>query len=160
MKMIFEYGDDAPDFCLPDANGNMISLSGLRGRNVVLFFYPSENARRCTIQAVDFTNLKKHFDVQNAVILGINSYSRESHLQFIRDNNLKVLLLTDADSEVQKKYGVWKPDKESGEDPLPTVRSTFLINSRGEIVKEWRGIENVSGHAEEVLSEVKLINSR
>ena len=149
-------GDSAPDFCIPDAYENKRCLSDFKGKWIVLYFYPKDNTPGCTLEAMDFSDLKEAFEKENAVILGISKDSCKSHQDFIDKKSLTITLLSDADSEAQKKYGVWKPKKLLGREFLGTVRSTFIINPEGKISKMWDKV-SVSGHAVEVLNEIKKL---
>lgn len=146
--------EKAPDFELPDANGNKIKLSDYKGKNVVVYFYPKDNTPGCTIEAIDFSALKKEFEKKNTVILGISKDTCKSHQKFIDDRKLTITLLSDEDHKVQEKYEVWKPKKFMGREFLGTIRSTFLIDKTGVIQKIWSPV-NVKGHAQEVLKEIK-----
>ena len=140
----------APDFTLLDAQGKKISLKDFRGKKVVLYFYPRDNTPGCTIEAMDFTKLKGEFAKKNAMVIGISKDSCESHQRFIDKKSLDVILLSDEDHSVQERYDVWKPKKFMGKEFMGTVRSTFLIDEKGEIIKEWRKV-SVMNHAKTVL---------
>lgn len=147
---------EAPDFTLKDSDENDVSLSDFRGKAVVLYFYPKDDTPGCTTQAVDFTRLEKEFASAGAMVIGISKDSCESHRKFRKKRSLSVLLLSDPDAEVQKKYGVWKPKKFMGREFLGTERSTFLIDKDGNMVKEWRAV-NPDGHAAMLLEEIKKL---
>ncbi len=143
----------APDFSLKDSSGNERRLSEFDDRIVVLYFYPKDNTPGCTIEALDFTAKKGEFSKLGAIVLGISKDSCDSHRKFMSSKDLDLILLSDPDSEVQKKYGVWKPKKFMGREFLGTVRSTFLIKD-GMIVKKWENVK-VQGHADEVLAAIQ-----
>ena len=144
----------APYFTLKNSNEFNIKLSDFIGKWVVLYFYPKENTPGCTLEALAFTQLKQDFALQNAVILGISKDSCASHQKFTEKQNLGIELLSDPDSEVQKKYGAWRPKKFMGREFMGTVRSTVLINPKGKIIKTWDNVK-AKGHAEIVLEELK-----
>ena len=151
---MIEINDKAPRFTLKNSDGFNIRLQNFIGKWVVLYFYPKDNTPGCTLEALAFTALKKDFDDQNAVVLGISKDSCASHQKFTEKKNLTVELLSDPDSEVQKLYGVWRPKKMMGREFLGTVRSTFLISPDGRIAKIWDNVK-AKGHAEQVLEELK-----
>ncbi|MBT5017022.1 thioredoxin-dependent thiol peroxidase [Candidatus Peregrinibacteria bacterium] len=144
----------APYFTLKNSNEFNIKLSDFIGKWVVLYFYPKDNTPGCTLEALAFTQLKQDFALQNAVILGISKDSCASHQKFTEKQNLGIELLSDPDSEVQKKYGAWRPKKFMGREFMGTVRSTVLINPKGKIIKTWDNVK-AKGHAEIVLEELK-----
>lgn len=146
----------APDFELMDSAGNLVRLSNYLGKKIVIYFYPKDETPGCTIEAIDFSKLNEEFAKQNAIVFGISKDSCESHALFSKKQNLSVILLSDPESEVQKKYGVWKPIKFMGREFLGTKRTTFLINENGKIIKIWDSVNPV-GHAKAVLEEVKKL---
>lgn len=148
-------GKKAPDFTLKDAVGTQISLTQFQGKFVVLYFYPKDNTPGCTLEAIDFSTLKSSFSKKKAVILGISRDTCASHQKFIDAHELTILLLSDPDAEVQKKYGVWRPKKFMGKEFLGTIRSTFLIDPEGKIIKIWDPV-SVKGHAKDVLASIPL----
>lgn len=150
-------GMAAPDFCLQDAYEKETCLRDFIGKRVVLYFYPKDNTPGCSLEAMDFSMLKDEFEKENTVILGVSKDSCKSHQDFIDKKRLTIMLLSDPEAEVQKKYKVWKPKKFMGREFLGTVRSTFLIDTQGKISKTWPDVK-VKGHAEEVLSEVRKFN--
>lgn len=153
-KTSLEPGQIAPDFCLPDQEGNRTCLENLRGKWVVLYFYPRDNTPGCSLEAKNFSCLKKDIEAENAVILGVSRDSEESHRKFIEKKELKIKLLSDEQAEVHEKYDVLHPKHFRGKDVISAVRTTFLINPEGKIVRVWDNVR-VSGHAEKVLSELK-----
>ncbi|MFX0097737.1 MAG: thioredoxin-dependent thiol peroxidase [Candidatus Hodarchaeota archaeon] len=151
-------GQVAPKFCLSNQDGNEICLKDFQGDWVVLYFYPKDKSKACTLEALDFTALKPQFEKHNAKILGISKDSVKSHQSFASDKGLGILLLSDPEADVQKKYGVWRLKKFMGREYVGTIRSTFLIDPEGKIVKIWDNVR-VKGHAEEVLGEVRKSSS-
>ena len=154
IELILREGDKAPAFKAESQDGNQVRLSDFKGKFVVLYFYPKDNTPGCTLEALAFTQLKQDFALQNAVILGISKDSCASHQKFTEKQNLGIELLSDPDSEVQKKYGAWRPKKFMGREFMGTVRSTVLINPKGKIIKTWDNVK-AKGHAEIVLEELK-----
>lgn len=149
-------GQTAPLFTLPDSIDHSTSLTDFKGKWVVLYFYPKDNTPGCTIEAIDFTRLKKDFAAADAIILGVSKDSCQSHAKFAEKQNLSILLLSDADTLVQQRYGVWRPKKFMGREFLGTVRSTFLINPDGKIAEIWDNV-SAKGHAEDVLATLRKI---
>ncbi len=149
MKTLKE-GNSAPDFVLKDASGKEVSLKDFKGKWIVLYFYPKDNTPGCTIEALDFTALKKNFEKKNAVILGISKDNCKAHQKFIDGKKLTIMLLSDEDTKVNQKYGVWMLKKFMGREYMGTHRSTFLIDPKGKIAKIWYGV-SPDGHAKEVL---------
>ena len=146
----------APDFTLPADDGNKITLSALAPAPVVLFFYPRDNTSGCTKEAVAFSHLKPEFDALGGRVLGISKDSLASHAKFRTKQNLSIPLLSDETDNVCEDYGVWQEKKMYGKTFFGIVRSTFLIDSAGQIVREWRKVK-VDGHAEDVLTAMKAL---
>lgn len=149
-------GQKAPDFTLPDTNKNPIKLSDFQGEWIVLYFYPRDNTPGCTIEAMDFSALKKDFKKLNTIVFGVSKDSCASHQKFTEKKDLTINLLSDENSRIQKLYDVWKPKKMMGREFLGTVRTTFLINPQGAIEKIWNKVKS-KGHAEAVLETLKLL---
>ncbi len=147
-------GDPAPDFALPDAEGTIVRLSGLKGRPAVVYFYPKDDTSGCTKEAIDFTELKPEFDRLGAEIIGISPDSVKLHAKFRGKHNLKVTLLADEEKAAIQAYGVWTQKKMYGRSYMGVERSTFLIGRDGNILMCWRGVK-VPGHAAEVLAALK-----
>lgn len=145
----------APDFTLKETNGQEISLSDYLGKkNVVLYFYPRDNTKGCAIEASEFRDLHEEFERLDTVILGISKDSLKSHAKFSDKLDLQFLLLSDEDKKVHEMYGVLKLKKMYGKEYLGVERSTFIIDKKGNIVKEFRKVK-AKGHAEEVLEFIK-----
>lgn len=149
-------GQSAPDFCLPNQEGNRTCLEDLRGKWVILYFYPKDNTAGCSLEAKEFSYLKKDFEAENAVILGVSKDSPESHKRFIEKKELDIKLLSDKQADVHKVYDVLHPKRLRGKEVTGTVRTTFLINPEGKIIKTWDNVK-AAGHAEKVLSELKSL---
>ena len=151
-------GSDAPEFCLPDKDGNEVCLKNFKGKYVILYFYPKDNTPGCTTEAIGFTNILPDLEKLDAVVIGISPDSPESHAKFIEKKNLKVILLSDTDKKVIKAYGKWGKKKFMGKKYIGVTRSTYLIDPKGFIAYIWPKV-SVKGHPEEVkrvLEEIKI----
>ena len=144
----------APTFTLPNAQGESISLEDYRGKKVVLYFYPKDSTPGCTTEACDFRDATQAFEENNTVILGVSADSQKRHQNFIAKYDLPFQLLSDVEHEVCEQYGVWQLKKNYGKEYYGIVRSTFLIDESGEIVKEWRSVK-VKDHVAEALQYVQ-----
>ncbi|WP_426272342.1 thioredoxin-dependent thiol peroxidase [Exiguobacterium sp. R-17] len=144
----------APTFTLPNAQGEPISLEDYREKKVVLYFYPKDSTPGCTTEACDFRDATQAFEENNTVILGVSADSQKRHQNFIAKYELPFQLLSDVNHEVCEQYGVWQLKKNYGKEYYGIVRSTFLIDESGEIVKEWRSVK-VKDHVAEALQYVQ-----
>lgn len=142
-------GDKAPEFTLKNKEGKELSLSDFKEKYVVLYFYPKDNTKGCTQEAIDFSELTDSFKNKNCVILGVSPDSEKSHTNFINKHNLKVELLSDPDHIAMEKYGVWQLKKMYGKEYMGVVRTTFLIDQKGIIKEIWNKVK-VKEHAEKV----------
>lgn len=149
-------GQAAPDFCLPDQDGDRTCLADFRGKWVVLYFYPKDSTPGCSLEAKEFSCLEKDFETENAVILGVSRDSSESHKRFMDKKELTIRLLSDKQAEIHKAYAVLHPKRLRGREVTGTVRTTFLIDPAGTVVRVWDNVK-ASGHAEIVLSELKSL---
>ncbi|MCM3630900.1 thioredoxin-dependent thiol peroxidase [Paenibacillus glycanilyticus] len=147
-----EIGKKAPDFKLPASNGETVKLSDYRGKKVVIYFYPKDNTPTCTQQACDFRDAYPAMAGSNTVVLGISPDPVPSHEKFIAKQSLPFLLLSDEKHKVCEKYGVWQMKKLYGREYMGVVRSTFLIDEKGKLVREWRGVK-IKGHIQQVADE-------
>lgn len=132
---MLEIGTKAPDFTLPDQNGEMHTLSEYRGKKVLLYFYPKDNTPGCTRQACGYSERLAQFQEKKAVILGISKDSVASHKRFEEKQNLTITLLSDTERTVIEAYDVWKEKKNYGKVSMGVVRTTYLIDEEGIIVK-------------------------
>ena len=130
-------GTQAPDFTLPDQNGEMHSLSDYRGQKVVLYFYPRDNTPGCTKQACAFGELYPQFREKGAAVLGVSKDTVASHKKFEEKYGLPFTLLSDVEKEVIQAYGVWQEKNMYGKKTMGVVRSTYLIDEKGVIVKAF-----------------------
>ena len=151
-----QIGDIAPDFTLPGTAGAEVTLSSLRPKAVVLFFYPRDNTPGCTKEAIGFSALKDEFAAQNTIIFGISKDDMKSHHKFVEKQDLSVELLTDAESDVCEAYEVWKEKSMYGKTYMGIERSTFLIDGEGKIAQVWRKVK-VPGHVDAVMDAVKAL---
>ncbi|MFS0906024.1 thioredoxin-dependent thiol peroxidase [Priestia aryabhattai] len=147
-------GEKAPDFVLMSTNGEQVSLASMKGKNVVLYFYPKDMTPGCTTEACDFRDQHENFEELDAVILGVSPDPIDKHHKFIDKHGLPFLLLADEDHSVAEEYGVWKLKKNFGKEYMGIERSTFIVNKEGILVKEYRKVR-VKGHVEEALSFIK-----
>jgi len=153
--MTLSIGDMAPDFTLPtDIENQTITLSKLRGKKVVLYFYPKDNTPGCTKEACDFRDSFAEFRKQGAEIFGISKDSTKNHAKFKEKCSLPFTLLVDAKADACEAYGVINKKSLFGKTFLGIQRSTFLIDEKGIIRAIWRKVK-VAGHVEQVLHEIK-----
>jgi len=153
---MLEIGTKAPEFCLPNQDTIEICLRDLKGKWVVLYFYPKDLTPGCTTEACDFTEAMPDFEGLNAVILGVSPDSPEKHRKFIEKKGLKITLLSDEEKEVLKAYGAWGPKKLYGKEYEGVIRSTFLIDPEGNIAAVWPKVR-VKGHVEAVREKLESL---
>ncbi len=132
---MLDVGTKAPDFRLPDQNGELHSLEQYKGKKVVLYFYPRDNTAGCTKQACGFGELYPLFTEKNAVVIGISKDSVASHKRFEQKYNLPFTILSDTELSAIQAYDVWKEKKNYGKVSMGIVRTTYLIDENGIIVK-------------------------
>lgn len=132
---MIEVGTKAPDFSLPDQNGDMHSLSDYKGKKVILYFYPKDSTAGCTKQACGFADRYPQIQERGAVVLGVSKDSVASHKRFEEKYGLPFTLLSDTELEVIKAYDVWKEKKNYGKVSMGVVRTTYLIDEEGMIIK-------------------------
>ena len=149
-------GKPVPEFSLSATSGQTVSLSGLKGKTVILYFYPKDNTPGCTTEGEDFTALNGDFDALGAVIYGVSRDSLKSHENFKAKLCMPFELLSDEDEALCKLFGVIKMKNMYGKQVLGIERSTFVIDKTGTLAREWRGVK-VDGHAREVLDFVKTL---
>ncbi|WP_334076091.1 MULTISPECIES: thioredoxin-dependent thiol peroxidase [Paenibacillus] len=156
MENQVQPGQLVPDFTLPASGGGNITLSSLRGRKVVIYFYPKNMTPACTQEACDFRDRSGRLQELGAVVLGISGDPVKSHDRFREKQQLPFPLLSDEDHEVCRLFGVWQLKKLYGREYEGIVRSTFLIDEEGRLVQEWRGVR-VKDHAERVVEAVQAL---
>ena len=132
---MLEVGTKAPDFELPDQNGDMHKLSDYKGKKVILYFYPKDNTSGCTKQACGYSERKQAFLEKDTVILGISKDSVASHKKFEEKQGLTITILSETERTVIEAYDVWKEKKMCGRVSMGVVRTTYLIDEEGTIVK-------------------------
>jgi peroxiredoxin Q/BCP len=132
---MLEIGTKAPDFELEDQNGKTHKLSDYKGKKVILYFYPKDNTSGCTKQAVGYSANKKEFEKKGVVILGVSKDSVASHKKFEEKQNLSITILADPERKVIESYDVWKEKKNYGKVSMGVVRTTYLIDENGKIIK-------------------------
>jgi thioredoxin-dependent peroxiredoxin len=146
-------GDLAPDFSLPDGDGNIVKLSDFRGQRVVLYFYPRDNTPGCTKEACGFRDVYSDFEEANAQVFGISTDDAKAHSKFSAKFNLPFPLLTDADGKVSTAYESYGLKKFMGKEYMGISRNSFLIGPNGAIEKIYRKVKP-ENHALEVLADV------
>jgi peroxiredoxin Q/BCP len=144
-------GDKAPAFDLAKAGGGKLSLASLKGKKVVLYFYPKDDTSGCTQEAIDFTSLKGDFAEAGAEIVGVSPDPCASHDKFKTKHDIDLTLLSDESKAMLEGYGVWKQKSMYGRTYMGVERTTFLIGPDGKIARVWRKVK-VPGHAREVLA--------
>ena len=149
-------GAKAPAFSMPTDDGNKVSLKDLKGKNLVLYFYPKDMTPGCTTEAIDFSGLAAKFKRCNTVVVGVSKDSIERHEKFREKHDLAITLASDETTKICEKYGVWQEKRMYGKTFMGIVRSTFLIDENGVIRQIWRKVK-VKGHAEEVLAAAKAL---
>ncbi len=149
--------DIAPVFCLPNQDGDKVCLEDYRGKWVALYFYPKDNTKGCTLEAIDFTMNRETFEEMGATVLAVSPDSVKSHQSFCQKHGLTITLLSDPEHGVLERYGVWQLKKMFGRELHGVVRSTFLVDPEGKVAHIWRKVK-VADHVEAVkkrLEEVK-----
>ncbi|MEO1927544.1 MAG: thioredoxin-dependent thiol peroxidase [Nautiliaceae bacterium] len=149
----------APEFCLPNQDNVEICLRDLRGKWIVLYFYPKDNTPGCTTEAKEFSELLDEFENLDAIVIGISPDSPKKHCNFIEKHDLTVTLLSDENKEVLKAYGAWGKKKMYGKEYEGVIRSTSIIDPDGNIVKEYKNVR-AKGHAKKVLEDLKNLKDK
>ncbi|CAM4139945.1 thioredoxin-dependent thiol peroxidase [Saccharibacillus endophyticus] len=145
-----QLNEKVQDFTLPAVGGQSISLSDYKGKKLVIYFYPKDMTPGCTQQACDFRDSESYFTTKNAAVIGISADDVKSHEKFGAKYELPFPLLSDTEHAVSEQFGVWQVKKNFGKEYEGIVRSTFLIDEEGTLVREWRKVK-VAGHVDEVL---------
>ncbi|RXK03872.1 MULTISPECIES: peroxiredoxin [Arcobacteraceae] len=153
---MIEVGQVAPDFCAPNQDDIEICSRDLKGKWIVLYFYPRDLTPGCTNEACDFTAAEPEFDDLDAIILGVSPDDSAKHRKFIEKYDLSITLLADTDKKMCEDYGVWQLKKFMGRENMGVVRSTFIINPEGKIAEKWEKVnvrkkKTVKGEKIEVL---------
>ena len=155
-KNTLKAGDKAPPFALSADAGGKVSLSGLRGKTIVLYFYPKDDTSGCTAEAIAFSADAKTFNKAGAVVIGVSKDSVASHDKFKAKHKLAVTLAADEDTKIAQAYGVWVEKSMYGRRYMGMERATFLIDGKGVIRKIWRKVK-VPGHSADVLDSAKAL---
>lgn len=151
-----EAGKPAPNFRALDSSGVEVGLNDFIGKNIVLYFYPKDNTPGCTIEAQDFSALLEEFESLNCVVIGVSPDNQKSHQKFINQKSLKHILLCDEDKQIATSYGAYGEKMMYGKKVLGIIRSTFIIDSAGNIAKTYYNIR-AKDHARNVLDDLKLL---
>jgi peroxiredoxin Q/BCP len=151
-------GKKVKNFSLPATGDKTFSLNELKGKNVVLYFYPKDSTPGCTLEGQGFRDAKAKFSRANTVILGVSRDSLKSHENFCAKQNFNFDLLSDADETLCKQFDVIKEKNMYGKKVMGIERSTFLIDASSVLQREWRKV-SVNGHVEEVLAAAKALNA-
>lgn len=138
---MLELGTTAPEFCLPNQDDVEICLRDLRGKWIVLYFYPKDSTPGCTTEACDFTDTIVDFAGMDAIVLGVSADSMQSHQKFIAKYDLDITLLSDTDTKMMQSYRVWQMKKNYGKEYMGIVRSTYLIAPDGKIAATWPNVK-------------------
>ncbi|MCD6259278.1 MAG: thioredoxin-dependent thiol peroxidase [Helicobacteraceae bacterium] len=148
----------APEFCLPNQDDVEICLRDLRGKWIVLYFYPKDNTPGCTTEACEFTEALPEFSNMDAIILGVSADSTKKHRNFIEKKELAITLLSDEETTMMQEYGVWQLKKNYGKEYMGIVRTTLIINPEGIVKALWEKVR-VKGHVEAVQEELRRLQA-
>ncbi len=154
MGEFIEPGQKAPDFTLSADDGSQVTLSRLRGKPVVLYFYPRDDTPGCTREACSLRDRKAELDKQQAVVLGVSPDDVASHEKFRDKHRLNFRLLADVDHKVAEQYGAWREKVRFGKRAMGIQRSTYLIDAEGVVRKVWKRVE-VDGHDEQLVTALR-----
>tara|TARA_B100000586_G_scaffold196239_1_gene144957 strand:- start:523 stop:999 length:477 start_codon:yes stop_codon:yes gene_type:complete len=156
LSQIPEVGGKAPDFALSNQDGESVRLSDSSGKWMVVYFYPKDDTPGCTVEAIEFTELRKQFENENAVLLGVSPDTEAKHCKFIDKHKLSIDLLADIEKTMLSDYGVWQEKSMYGRTYMGVVRTTYLIDPKGNIAEVWTKVK-AKGHAGAVLERLKEI---
>ncbi len=148
----------APDFCLPNQDDVEICLRDLRGKWIVLYFYPKDSTPGCTTEACDFSDAAPDFSSLNAVVLGVSADSTKKHRSFIEKQDLAITLLSDESTSMLQEYGIWQLKKNYGKEYMGIVRTTLIIDPQGVIKAIWKSVK-VKDHAKEVMKKLQELQA-
>lgn len=148
--------EDAPDFTLPRDGGGTVALSDLKGRKVVLYFYPKDDTPGCTVEAIDFTRLAPEFEAAGTTVIGLSKDSVKAHDKFCKKHGLGIILASDETGDACERYGVWVEKSMYGRTYMGIERATFLIGADGRVARIWPKVK-VDGHAAEVLAAARAL---
>ena len=156
--MTLAIGDAAPDFSMPDADGNVVSLSSLKGQRAVLFFYPRDNTPGCTKEACAFRDVYSDLQAQNVAVFGVSTDSAKSHTKFAAKHDLPFPLLVDEDGKVGTQFGCYGLKKMYGKEYMGITRSSFIIGPDGTLEKIYRKVKP-EPHVADVVADLKALAS-
>ncbi len=156
MTNMPEAGSKAPAFDLPTDGGGKLSLKALKGKKVVLYFYPKDDTSGCTREAIDFNGLKADFEKAGAVVVGVSPDSPASHDKFKKKHALDFPLIADEEKAMLEAYGVWVEKSMYGRKYMGVERTTLLIDAAGKVAQVWNKVK-VPGHAQEVLTAARAL---
>jgi len=155
---LIKIDEKAPDFCLPNQDDVEICLRDLKGKWVVLYFYPKDNTPGCTTEACEFTAAAPDFSELDAVILGVSADSTKKHRNFIEKKELGITLLSDEETSMMQEYGVWQLKKNYGREYMGIVRTTLIINPEGVVKALWEKVR-VKEHVAKVQAELETLQA-
>jgi thioredoxin-dependent peroxiredoxin len=156
MTMAIDVGDKVPDITMPTDGGGKLSLAGLKGKKVVVYFYPKDDTPGCTTEACGFRDALPDFSGVDAIIVGVSKDSPGSHDKFKKKFGLNFVLSTDADGSVCNAFGTWVEKSMYGRKYMGIDRATFLVDKEGVVRNIWRKVK-VNGHVDEVLAAAKAL---
>ncbi|RAM50088.1 MAG: thioredoxin-dependent thiol peroxidase [Hapalosiphonaceae cyanobacterium JJU2] len=154
LKNLPKTGEKAPDFTLPNQDGNLASLADFQSSWLILYFYPKDDTPGCTTEAREFTDLSHEFSALGATIVGVSPDTEKSHCKFTQKHNLSIQLLSDPEHQVCETYGVWQLKKFMGKEYMGVVRSTFLITPDSKLAYVWTNVK-VKNHVQAVLAKLQ-----
>ena len=137
---MLEVGSTSPEFCLPNQDDVEICSRDLKGKWIVLYFYPRDNTPGCTTEACEFTAAEPEFDNLDAIILGVSADTTKKHRNFIEKQNLGITLLSDESTEMMQEFGVWQMKKNYGKEYMGIVRTTLIIDPKGAVQEIWSNV--------------------
>lgn len=155
--MAIEEGKAPPAFTLPDQNGHKVALKELKGKNVVVYFYPRDDTPGCTKEACGFRDLWKDIQKTGTVVLGVSPDGASAHRKFIAKYKLPFTLLSDTDRSVMTKYGAYGEKMMYGKKTMGVIRSTVLIGADGKVKKHWKRVAKAVDHPAHVLDAIKAL---
>ena len=153
---MLQKGDPAPDVTLQTADGGLLPLSQMRGKTLVLYFYPKDDTSGCTREAIEFSDALAAFELEGAYVIGVSKNTPKEHGKFIAKHQLRVPLATDADGQVCEAFGTWVEKSMYGRKYMGVERTTVLVDRAGRIAKVWPKVK-VPGHAEAVLEAARAL---
>ena len=149
--MAIEEGKAAPQFTLSDAKGKKVALKDLKGKNVIVYFYPKDDTPGCTKEACGFRDLWSDVKKLNTVVLGVSPDEEASHKKFTDKYKLPFTLLSDPDRKVMEKYGAWGEKMMYGKKTVGVIRSTVWVGPNGKVIKHWKRVPKAADHPAKVL---------